>query len=119
MRRGGRGEERDTTTHLIKIQVFIYASRVTKFSMLHVLTLAAKRRRRVTAIVWRFLSVRPYGKGRLRESTHLRITRHQGRVVTLSPAQWYNSVQLWLPFCALLVSCQCSDSVNRQWLSSA
>ena len=46
------------------------------------LTLAAKRRRRVTAIVWRFLSVRPsvcpsirlfvrpYGKGRLRESTH-------------------------------------------------
>ena len=64
-------------------------------------------------------SVRPYGKGRLRESTHLRITRHQGRVVTLSPAQWYNSVQLWLPFRALLVSCQCSDSVNRQWLSSA
>ena len=40
-------------------------------------------------------SVRPYGKGRLRESTHLRITRH---LVTLSPAQWYNSVQLWLPF---------------------
>ena len=116
MRRGGRGEERDTTTHLIKIQVFIYASRVTKFSML--LTLAAKRRRRVTAIVWRFLSVcpsvrpsvRPHGKGRLRESTHLRITRHQGRVVTF---QWYNGVQLWLPFCALLVSCQCSDSVNR------
>ena len=60
-----------------------------------------------------FLSVRSYGKGRLRESMHLRITRHQGRVVTLSPAQWYNSVQLWLPFCALLVSCQCSDSVNR------
>ena len=63
------------------------------------LTLAAKRRRRVTAIVWRFLSVRPsvcpsvrpsvrlfvrpYGKGRLRESTHLRIIRHQGRMVTL------------------------------------
>ena len=65
------------------------------------------------------LFVRPYGKGRLRESTHLRITRHQGRVVTLSPAQWYNSVQLWLPFCTLLVSCQCSDSVNRQRLSSA
>ena len=67
------------------------------------LTLAAKRRRGVTAIVWRFLSVRPFvrlrpfGKGRLRESTHLRITRHQGRAVTLSPAQWYNSVQLWLP----------------------
>ena len=33
MRRGGRGEERDTTTHLIKIQVFTHASRVTKFSM--------------------------------------------------------------------------------------
>ena len=65
------------------------------------------------------LSVCPYGKGRLRESTHLRIIGHQGRVVTLSPAQWYNSVQLWLPFCALLVSCPCSDSVNRQWLSSA
>ena len=32
MRRGGRGEERDTTTHLIKIQVFTHASRVTKFS---------------------------------------------------------------------------------------
>ena len=83
------------------------------------LTLAAKRRRIVTAIGWRFLSVRPYDKGRLRESTHLRITSHQGRVVTLSPAQWYNSVQLWLPFCALLINFQCSDSVNRQWLSSA
>ena len=47
------------------------------------LTLAAKRRRRVTAIVWRFLSVCPSvrlsvhrnplllnGKGRYRESTH-------------------------------------------------
>ena len=33
MRRGGRGEERDTTTHLIKIQVFTHASHVTKFSM--------------------------------------------------------------------------------------
>ena len=32
MRRGGRGEERDTTTHLIKIQVFTHASRVTIFS---------------------------------------------------------------------------------------
>ena len=42
-------------------------------------------------------SVHPYGKGRLRESTHLSITRHQGRVVMLSPAQWYNSMQLWLP----------------------
>ena len=30
--------------------------------------------------------VRLYGKGRLRESTHLRIIGHQGRVVTLSPA---------------------------------
>ena len=37
---------------------------------------------------------------------------------TLDPPL-YNSVQLWLSFCALLVSCQCSDSVNRQWLSSA
>ena len=56
------------------------------FNFIQLLTLAAKRRRRVTAIVWRFLSVRlsvrlfvrpsvrPYGKGRLRESTHLRIT---------------------------------------------
>ena len=32
MRRGGRGEERDTTTHLIKIQVFTHGSRVTIFS---------------------------------------------------------------------------------------
>ena len=32
MRRGGRGEERDTTMHLIKIQVFTHASRVTIFS---------------------------------------------------------------------------------------
>ena len=32
MRRGGRGEERDTTTHLIKIQVFTHASCVTIFS---------------------------------------------------------------------------------------
>ena len=32
MRKEGRGEERDTTTHLIKIQIFTHASRVTKFS---------------------------------------------------------------------------------------
>ena len=32
MRRGGRGEEHDTTTHLIKIQEFTHASRVTIFS---------------------------------------------------------------------------------------
>ena len=32
MRRGGRGEERDTTTHLIKNSSFTHASRVTKFS---------------------------------------------------------------------------------------
>ena len=56
---------------------------------------------------------------RLRASVHLRTTMHQGRVVTLSPAQWYDSVQLWLPFCALLVSYQCPDSINMQWLSSA
>jgi hypothetical protein len=34
MRKGERGEERDTTTHLIKISTFTHASRVTKFSML-------------------------------------------------------------------------------------
>ena len=34
-------------------------------------------------------------------------------MVTLSPAQWCSSMQLWLSFCALLVSCQCSDSVHR------
>ena len=33
MRREGRGEERDTTMHLIKIPVFTHPSRVTKFSM--------------------------------------------------------------------------------------
>ena len=33
MRRGGRGEERDTTTHLIKIQVFTRDSHATKFNM--------------------------------------------------------------------------------------
>ena len=32
MRERGRGEERDTTTHFIKIQVFTYARCVTKFS---------------------------------------------------------------------------------------
>ena len=71
------------------------------------LTLAAKRRRRVTAIVWRFLSVRPSvrlsvrrnplllnGKGRHRKSTHSRYTWHKGRVVMLSAAQWSSSVQL-------------------------
>ena len=31
MRERWRGVERDTTTHLIKIQVFTHASRVTKF----------------------------------------------------------------------------------------
>ena len=34
MRENVRGEERDTTTHLIKIHVFTHASRVTKFSSL-------------------------------------------------------------------------------------
>ena len=33
MRREGRGEECDTTMHLIKIPVLTHASRVTKFSM--------------------------------------------------------------------------------------
>ena len=32
MRRGGRGEERHTTMHLIKIQIFTHASCITKFS---------------------------------------------------------------------------------------
>ena len=32
MRKEERGEERDMTTHLIKIQIFTHASRVTKFS---------------------------------------------------------------------------------------
>ena len=32
MRKEERGEERDTTTHLIKFQVFTHASRVTNFS---------------------------------------------------------------------------------------
>ena len=46
---------------------------------MHRLTLAAKRRRRVTAIIWRFLSIRRNppllnGKGRHRESTHYIIT---------------------------------------------
>ena len=34
MRKEGRGEERDTITHLIKIQIFFtHASRVNKFSL--------------------------------------------------------------------------------------
>ena len=33
MRRGGRGEECDTTTHLIKIQVFTRDSRAAKFNI--------------------------------------------------------------------------------------
>ena len=32
MRKEGRGEERDMTTHLIKFQVFTHAGRVTNFS---------------------------------------------------------------------------------------
>ena len=32
MRKEGRGEQHDTTTHLIKFQVFAHASRVTNFS---------------------------------------------------------------------------------------
>ena len=32
MREREKGEERDTTTHFIKIQVFTHASHVTKFS---------------------------------------------------------------------------------------
>ena len=32
MRKEGRGEERDMTTHLIKFHVFIHASYVTNFS---------------------------------------------------------------------------------------
>ena len=32
MRKEERGEERDTTTHLIKFQLFTHASRVTNFS---------------------------------------------------------------------------------------
>ena len=67
------------------------------------LTLTAKRRRRVTAVVWRFLSVRRNppvlnDKGCLRESTHLKYMWHKGRVVMLSPAWWCSSVQL-LPVC--------------------
>jgi hypothetical protein len=34
IKKEGRGRERETTTHLIKITVFTHASRVTKFSML-------------------------------------------------------------------------------------
>ena len=32
MRKEGRGEEHDTTTHLIKFHVFTHASHVTNFS---------------------------------------------------------------------------------------
>ena len=32
MRKEGKGEERDTTTHMIKFQVFTHASHVTNFS---------------------------------------------------------------------------------------
>ena len=42
-----------------------------------------------------------YNKGHVRESTHLRYTKHKGIVVMLSPAQWCSSVQL-LPVCACL-----------------
>ena len=72
------------------------------------LTLAAKHRQRVTAIVWRFLSVCPSvrrnppvlnGKGHLKENMHSRYTRQKGIVVMLSPAQWCSSVQL-LPMVA-------------------
>ena len=61
--------------------------RIVSFDSVALLTLAAKRRRRATAVVWRFLSVRPSvrlsvrrnppllnGKGRHRESTHSRYT---------------------------------------------
>ncbi len=34
MRKGERGEEHDTTTHLIKNSTFTHASHVTKFSTL-------------------------------------------------------------------------------------
>ena len=70
------------------------------------------------------------GKGRLRESTYSMCTQHKGIAIMLSPAQWCysSSVQLCLQGTNLsymtdchsvlwLVSCQCSDSVNRQWLS--
>ena len=33
MRKEGRGEECDTTTHLIEIQIFTHTSHVTKFSL--------------------------------------------------------------------------------------
>ena len=59
------------------------------------LTLAAKRRRKVTAIPFGdfCLSICPNppmlnGKGSLRESMHLRYTRQKGIVVMLNPAQW-------------------------------
>ena len=73
------------------------------------LTLAIKHMRRVTANCLAFvhpsvcsfvhLSVCPNppvlnDKGHLRESMHSRYTRHKGRVVMLSSAQWCSSVQL-------------------------
>jgi hypothetical protein len=53
VRKGERGEERDTTTHLIKNSTFTHASRVTKFS-----TLILRRRQRS----WEFRLVRPDDK---------------------------------------------------------
>ncbi len=38
MRKEGRGKEHDTTMHLIKIQIFTHASRVTKFSQYELCT---------------------------------------------------------------------------------
>jgi hypothetical protein len=48
MRKGERGEERDTTTHLIKNSTFTHTSRVTKFSALIV-------RRRQRSLEFRFV----------------------------------------------------------------
>ena len=95
---------------------------------LFLLILTAKRRQRVTAIVWRFLSVRMASV--FWEKVH---TQYQGRVVTLSPPQWcivvcsccqygtylsymtdFHSVPCWSVVCNAA-----RDSVNRQWLSSA
>ena len=111
--------------------------------ILQFLTLAAKRRRRVTASVWRFLSVSPSvcpsilcWVVRVVWKNALKVyARRQGRVVTSSPScpcQWCSSVHScslylhgtyvsYVTDChtALLVSPQCSDSVNRQWRLSA
>ena len=38
LRKEERGEERKMTTHLIKIQIFTHASRVTKFSLYELCT---------------------------------------------------------------------------------